>query len=79
MKRENYKNNVWYPLTDETYWAQEYPEEFPYCQTVVAQKAMKGYEVYVDNMMTWETCPYGWGTMAKAENFFFMIIELPHD
>ena len=29
MKRTDYKNFVWYPVTDETYWAEDDPKEFP--------------------------------------------------
>ena len=38
MKRKDYQNYIWYPVTDETYWAEDYPEEFPNCQTIVCQK-----------------------------------------
>lgn len=77
MKRSEYKNYTWYQVTDENYWVND-EKEFPYCQTIVAQMAKPGYSVYIDNILTIENCPYGWGTMAKAENFYFMIIELPH-
>lgn len=35
MKRKDYKNYKWYPVTDETYWAEEYCDEFPNCKTIV--------------------------------------------
>ena len=35
MKRSDYENNKWYPLTENEYWVEEFPEEFPNCHTVV--------------------------------------------
>ena len=29
MKRENYENNRWYPLTNNERWVEDLPEEFP--------------------------------------------------
>ena len=28
MKRKDYENYKWYPVTDETYWVEEYCDEF---------------------------------------------------
>jgi hypothetical protein len=74
MKRENYKLNTWYPLTDDEYWVEEYPEEFPNCLTIVYDsKKLWG----CDDVKTYRTCSCGWGTMAKEGTYFFMIIEKP--
>ena len=29
MKRENYENYKWYPLTNNECWVEDLPEEFP--------------------------------------------------
>ena len=73
MKRKDYKNYVWYPLTDEEYWVEEYPEEFPNCQTIVycTRKEIDPF------LRTQETAYMGWGTMAKYGEHKFMIIEKP--
>jgi len=73
MKREYYKNFVWYPVTDETYWVEDYPDEFPNCQTIVCQKNEYGTSNILVDTTTW----MGWGTMAKRGDFYFMIIEKP--
>ena len=70
MERKFYRNNEWYKLTDDEYWAEDYPDEFPNCQTVVYSEKYGG--LYIK-----ETCPYGWGTMSKINEFKFMIIEKP--
>ena len=73
MKRKDYKNNVWYPLTDEEYWAEEYPTEFPNCQTIICCTRPE-----IDQIIrTKETAYIGWGTMAKYNEWKFMIIEKP--
>lgn len=72
MKREDYENYKWYPVTDETYWVEDYPYEFPYCQTIVWNKPDTG-ENY--SIQTQSTAYLGWGTMAKSEDWYFMIIE----
>ena len=35
MKRENYENYKWYPVTDNEYWVEENQEEFPNCNTII--------------------------------------------
>ena len=35
MKRKDYENYKWYPLTDNEYWVEEMPYEFPNCVTIV--------------------------------------------
>lgn len=76
MKREDYKNYVWYDVTDETYWVEEaYPEEFPNCQTIVCCSEGDDFtQIY-----TRDTIFLGWGTMAKQIEYGwkFMIIEKP--
>ena len=73
MKRKDYKNFVWYPVTDETYWAEEYPLEFPGCQTIVRDKGCTFCGL--PHIMTQNKSYLGWGTMAKSDNFEFMIIN----
>jgi hypothetical protein len=75
MKRKEFENYKWYEVTDETYWVDDNPE-FPECITIVSQKT-PDRESYADKVLTQYECPYGWGTMAKYEDFYFMIIELP--
>jgi len=74
MKRKDYKNYVWYDVTDETYWVEEFPEEFPNCQTIVCCK-----EYINEGIYTQQSIFLGWGTMAKQVEFGwkFMIIEKP--
>ena len=75
MRRSDYKNYVWYPLTDEEYWAEEYPEEFPNCQTIICCIRSD-----IDNTIRTQSTSYiGWGTMAKYGEWKFMIIEKPND
>ena len=71
MKREDYDNYVWYPLTDDEYWVEDNKEEFPDCYTIVCKS---GLEPLMRKM-----CWTGWGTMAKDGKWFFMIIERKHD
>lgn len=75
MKKENYKLNTWYPLTDDEYWVEEYPEEFPNCQTIVCNS--ENVDSVKHCIMTYHNCSIGWGTMAKEGTYFFMIIEKP--
>jgi hypothetical protein len=76
MKRENYENYKWYPLTDNEYWVDvEYQDEFPDCQTIVYDtKEMPGVK---HSIMPYDDCYISWGTMAKLGTFNFMIIEKP--
>lgn len=73
MRRKDYKNFTWYPVTDDTYWVEEYPDEFPNCQTIV----------YCTNpdicsaIYTQRDVYLGWGTMAKYGEWMFMIVPLP--
>ena len=71
MKRTEYENYKWYDVTDENYWVEEYPEEFPNCVTIVHHP-----EYTEDNILTKNNAYLGWGTMAKYEGWKFMIIEL---
>jgi hypothetical protein len=63
-------------LTDDEYWVDYwYVAEFPNCQTIVAEsQRLSGVP---HKLMTYDTCPIGWSTMAKAGTYFFMIIEKP--
>ena len=75
MKREDYKLNVWYPLTDDEYWVDyNYQDEFPDCRTIVCDTNFYGSG---NKIMTRDICPYGWSTMAKRGTFKFMIVEIP--
>ena len=78
MKRENYKNNVWYPLTDDEYWVDyDYQDEFPNCQTLVVDtEDTNGVK---HRIMTYNMCTLGWSTMAKQESWCFMIVEKPQN
>lgn len=76
MKRIDYKNYIWYPLTDEEYWAEEFPEEFPGCYTLIAMPEIDGNSWSIYNR---DTAFMGWGSMAKRGNFKFMIIEKPKE
>ena len=73
MKRTDFENYKWYPVTDETYWAEEYPDEFPGCQTIIRDKncTFDG----LPHIMTRNKAYLGWGTMAKSDYFEFMIID----
>ena len=73
MYREDYKNNVWYPLTDLEYWVEEMQDEFPNCITIVYNSKSR----FSNDIKTYQSCSIGWGTMAKSEDFYFMIIEKP--
>lgn len=75
MKRQDYENYKWYPVTDDTYWVEEMPDEFPNCSTIVINP--NGFIPYYIN--TYHSCSLGWGTMAKSECYFFMIIEKPKE
>ena len=76
MKRENYKNNVWYPLTDDEYWVDtDYQNEFPNCQTIVCDARQIASVKHC--IMTYQNCTIGWSTMAKSGTWKFMIIEKP--
>ena len=69
MKRKDYKDFVWYELTDSEYWVEDFPEEFPGCETIVVNR-------YDDTgLMLRSTCHLGWGTMAKEGTYKFMIIK----
>lgn len=73
MNKEDFELNVWYPITDETYWVEDCPDEFPDCQTIICctDKDLD------DTIRTRRTAYMGWGTMAKDENYMFMIIKKP--
>ena len=73
MKREDYENYKWYPLTDNEYWVEfGYQDEFPNCQTVVCKTGNP-----TNRIMTYNDAYVGWGTMAKSGTWKFMIIEKP--
>lgn len=74
MKRSDFKNYIWYPVTDETYWVEEYPDEFPNCHTIICNTQ----ESVCPNILTQDSSFMGWGTMAKYGNWKFMIIENPN-
>ncbi len=71
MRRKDYENYKWYPVTDDTYWVNEYPDEFPNCETIVCWKP--NYDNSI--IYTRSTVFLGWGTMAKSNEWYFMIIE----
>lgn len=75
MNREDYKSFVWYDISDENYWVEDYPEEFLNCHTIVFNKG--------NGFFFKETVYLSWGTMAKHNNLYddnwkFMIIEEPN-
>ena len=76
MKKEDYKPFVWYDVTDENYWVEDYPEEFPNCHTIFFNK---------DNGFFFrETAYLSWGTMAKYnyrynDGWKFMIVSEPNE
>ena len=76
MKRKDYENYKWYPLTDDEYWVdRDYQDEFPNCQTIVCDtRDITGVK---HSIMTYHNCTVGWGTMAKSGEYYFMIIEKP--
>ena len=74
MKREDYKNYVWYPLTDEEYWVDN-NLDFPNCQTIICCTRPE----ICENILTRNTAFMGWGTMAKYNEWKFMIIEKPYN
>lgn len=74
MKREDYKPFVWYDVSDENYWVEDYPEEFPNCRTIVYKSETGFY--FRENIYL------SWGTMAKDNYRYdfgwkFMIVEEP--
>jgi hypothetical protein len=73
MKREDYKNYEWYDVTDDTYWTEELPEEFPNTFTIVCEEDIYGNK----NIYTYSSCFIGWGSMAKFGGFKFMICQKP--
>lgn len=73
MKRKDYENNKWYPLTDEEYWVEEIPLEFTKCSTIVYNSKSR----WDNDIKTHQSCSRGWGTMAKSGEYYFMIIEKP--
>ena len=75
MKRSDYKNYVWYPLTDDEYWVEDFPDEFPNCITLVCCTCPD----ICSSVLTQRHAYLGWGTMAKREEWKFMIIELPSE
>ena len=73
MERKFYRNYVWYNLTDDEYWAEDFPEEFPNCVTIICCTRPE-----IDSLIrTQHTAYLGWGTMAKSGEWKFMIIERP--
>ena len=73
MKRKDYENYKWYPLTDEEYLVEEMPYEFPNCVTIV-YNTQNRLENNID-IKTYQNCSRGWGAMAKQGTYKFMIIE----
>lgn len=73
MKRKDYENYVWYPLTDAEYWVEEYPDEFPNCQTIICCTLPE----ICSSILTQHESYMSWSTMAKYEEWKFMIIEKP--
>lgn len=73
MKRKDYENYKWYPLTDEEYWVEEMPNEFPNCVTIV----YSNQNIWDNDIKTYKNCYRGWGTMAKQGTYKFMIVEKP--
>lgn len=76
MKRSDYENYKWYPVTDEAYWVDDDEEEFPNCQTIVRDTSAVIYYSEKPSILTMNHCYLGWGTMAKSPEYYsFMIIE----
>ena len=76
MKRKDYENYKWYPVTDKTYWVDDYCDEFPNCKTIVRDTTGVKYDMAVQ-ILTENNCYLGWGTMAKSPEYFsFMIVEV---
>ena len=76
MKRKDYENYKWYPVTDETYWVEEYPEEFPNCKSIVRDTSGVRYDVE-PQILIQNHCYLSWGTMTKSPEYYsFMIIEI---
>ena len=73
MLRKDYDNYKWYPVTDETYFVEDYTDEFPNCRTIIKD---------IDNCIyTMGDIYLSWSTMAKSNSYgeiqyWFMIIEL---
>ena len=55
------------------FWVEEYPDEFPNCNTIVTCL----YQRFGNEIKTYQSCSIGWGTMAKDGCWYFMIIEKP--
>lgn len=47
MKRKDYENYKWYPVTDKTYWVDNYCDEFPNCKTIVRDTTGVKYDMPV--------------------------------
>ena len=76
MKRKDFENYKWYPVTDDTYWVEEYCEEFPNCISIIKDTSCLKYDMS-PQILTQSHCYLGWGTMAKSPEYYsFMIIQL---
>lgn len=73
MKRKDYQLYKWYSVTDETYWVEEYPKEFPNCETIICCTRPD----ICESILTRAHAYIGWGTMAKYGEWKFMIVEKP--
>lgn len=71
MRRKDYENYVWYDVTEETYWVEEYPDEFPNCITLVYNPNYYGEPQNIRDST------FGWGTMVKQGEWKFIIIQKP--
>lgn len=73
MERKFYRNYVWYNLTDDEYWAENFPNEFPNCQTIVCCVKPE----VISGIFTKESAPCKWEDMINHGEWKFMIIEKP--
>ena len=75
MKRENYENNRWYPLTNNECWVEDLPEEFPNYMTLIYNKN----HLLGDCLRGYTYSALSWETMASYNSYYFMIIEKPNN
>lgn len=75
MKRENYENYKWYPLTNNECWVEDLPEEFPNCLTLIYNINSR----FGDYIRCYSTSSLSWESMASYGTYYFMIIEKPNN
>ena len=75
MKRENYKNNKWYPLTNNECWVEDLPEEFTNCMTLIYNKNAR----FGDYVRSYNSSSLTLETMESYNSYYFMKIEKPNN